>query len=112
MVEEINISKISVNKITFDETNPNILTKEQMKSLKLVMEKFGFLAPVILNKDLQVIDGEHRVRVYQELGKKTIPAYVIDINTINIKSHVLECHIPCRCFFYITDVIQFIEIYI
>ena len=85
MVEEINISKIDVDKIIFDETNPNILTKEQMKSLKLVMEKFGFLAPVILNKDLQVIDGEHRVRVYQELGKKTIPAYVIDINTINKK---------------------------
>ena len=72
-------------KIIFDETNPNILTDEQMKSLKLVMEKFGFLAPVILNKDLQVIDGEHRVRVYQELGKKTIPAYVIDVNTINKK---------------------------
>lgn len=85
MVEEINISKIAVSKISFDETNPNILTKEQMKSLKLVMEKFGFLAPVILNKDLQVIDGEHRVRVYQELGKKTIPAYVIDVNTINKK---------------------------
>ena len=85
MVEEINISKIAVKKITFDETNPNVLTKEQMKSLKLVMEKFGFLAPVILNKDLQVVDGEHRVRVYQELGKKTIPAYVIDVNTINKK---------------------------
>ena len=85
MVEEINISKIAISKITFDETNPNILTKEQMKSLKLVMEKFGFLAPVILNKDLQVIDGEHRVRVYQELKKKTIPAYVIDVNTINKK---------------------------
>jgi DNA modification methylase len=85
VVEEINISKIAVSKISFDDTNPNILTKEQMKSLKLVMEKFGFLAPVILNKDLQVIDGEHRVRVYQELGKKTIPAYVIDVNTINKK---------------------------
>lgn len=85
MVEEINISKIAISKITFDETNPNVLTNEQMKSLKLVMEKFGFLAPVVLNKDLQVVDGEHRVRVYQELGKKTIPAYVIDVNTINKK---------------------------
>ena len=85
MVEEINISKIAISKITFDETNPNVLTNEQMKSLKLVMEKFGFLAPVVLNKDLQVVDGEHRVRVYQELGKKTIPAYVIDVNNINKK---------------------------
>jgi len=85
VVEEINISKVPVKKITFDETNPNILTDEQMKSLKKTMEKFGFLAPVILNKDLQVIDGEHRVRIYQELGKKTIQAYVIDVNTINKK---------------------------
>jgi DNA modification methylase len=85
VVQEINISKVPVKKITFDETNPNILTDEQMKSLKKTMEKFGFLAPVILNKDLQVIDGEHRVRIYQELGKKTIQAYVIDVNTINKK---------------------------
>ena len=85
MVEEITIRKIPVKDIQFDETNPNELTDEQMGALKETMEKFGYLAPVVLNKNLEVVDGEHRVRIYQELGKKNIQAYVLDIDNIDKK---------------------------
>ena len=85
MIKELEVKKIPVNLIKFDETNPNELSKEQMESLKLTMEKFGYLAPVILNKDFTVVDGEHRVRIYQELGHKEIQAYVIDVDTIDLK---------------------------
>ena len=77
MVKDNKIENIPVNDIKFDETNPNVLTPEQMIALKSTMEKFGFLSPVILNKKLEVIDGEHRVTVYKDLKKETIPAYVI-----------------------------------
>ena len=85
MVEEITIKKIPVKDILFDETNPNELSDEQMEALKETMEKFGYLAPVVLNKNLEVVDGEHRVRIYQELGKKNIQAYVLDIDNIDKK---------------------------
>ena len=85
MVEDVPLQNIIVNDIKFDDTNPNILTPEQMIALKSTMEKYGFLAPVILNKNLEVIDGEHRVTVYKELKKETIPAYVLDIDTIDKK---------------------------
>ena len=85
MVKEIPLQDIPVNDIKFDETNPNVLTPEQMVALKATIKKFGFLAPVILNKKLEVIDGEHRVTVYKELKKETIPAYVINVDTINKK---------------------------
>ncbi len=85
MVAELEVKKIPLELIKFDDTNPNELSNEQMESLKLTMEKFGYLAPVILNKDLTVIDGEHRVKIYQELGKKEIQAYVIDVDTIDLK---------------------------
>ena len=85
MVKEIALQDIPVNDIKFDETNPNVLTPEQMVALKATIKKFGFLAPVILNKKLEVIDGEHRVTVYKELKKETIPAYVINVDTINKK---------------------------
>lgn len=84
-IEELEVKKVPLSVIKFDESNPNELTKEQMESLKLVMSKYGYLSPVILNKDFTVIDGEHRVRVYQELGKKEIQAYVIDVDTIDLK---------------------------
>jgi len=85
LVEELEVKKIPLELIKFDETNPNELSKEQMESLKLTMEKFGYLAPVILNNDLTIIDGEHRVKIYQELGKKEIQAYIIDVDTIDLK---------------------------
>ena len=85
MVEELEVKKIPIELIKFDETNPNELSKDQMESLKLTMEKFGYLAPVILNKDFTVVDGEHRVRIYQEIGKKEIQAYVLDVDTIDLK---------------------------
>lgn len=85
MVKELEIKKVDLSDIKFDETNPNELTQDQMESLKMTMEKFGYLVPVILNKDHTIIDGEHRVRIYQELGKRKIPAYVIDVDTIDLK---------------------------
>lgn len=85
MVKEIAISNVVVNDIKFDKTNPNELSIEQEKALEKTMEKFGFLAPVILNKKLSVIDGEHRVKIYKKLGKKKIPAYVIDVDKIDLK---------------------------
>lgn len=85
MIKELEVKKIPIDLIKFDETNPNELSNDQMESLKLTMEKFGYLAPVILNKDFTVVDGEHRVRIYQDLGKKEIQAYVIDVDTIDLK---------------------------
>lgn len=85
MVQELEIKKIPLSLIKFDETNPNELSNDQMQSLKLTMEKFGYLAPVILNKDFIIVDGEHRVRIYQELGKQEIQAYVIDVDQIDLK---------------------------
>lgn len=85
MIKEIAISNVIVNDIKFDKTNPNELSIEQEKALEKTMEKFGFLAPVILNKKLTVIDGEHRVKVYKKLGKKKIPAYIIDVDKIDLK---------------------------
>lgn len=84
-VQELEIKKIPISIIKFDESNPNELSEEQLNSLKLTMEKFGYLAPVILNKDFTIIDGEHRVKIYQELGKQEIQAYVIDVDKIDLK---------------------------
>lgn len=85
MIEELEVKKVPISLIKFDQTNPNELSKEQMQALKLTMEKYGYLAPIILNKDFTVVDGEHRVRIYQDLGKQEIQAYVIDVDQIDLK---------------------------
>jgi len=46
---------IDINKIKLDETNPNFMTEKEYNGLKKSMEKWGFLAPIVVSKDL-VID--------------------------------------------------------
>jgi hypothetical protein len=85
MVLEHKLQKINVEEIKFDKTNPNEMSDEQMRALKKTMEKYGYLVPVILNENMQILDGEHRLKVYQELGQKTIPAYVIKTDKVGGK---------------------------
>ena len=85
MVEEHKLVKIDIDKIKIDSTNPNVMNDDEMKALQKTMDKFGYLAPVILDKKYKVVDGEHRVKIYERLGKKTIPAYVIDVDKYDQK---------------------------
>ena len=85
MVEEHKLVKIDIDKIKIDSTNPNVMSDDEMKALQKTMDKFGYLAPVILDKKYKVVDGEHRVKIYERLGKKTIPAYVIDVDKYDQK---------------------------
>jgi len=82
---EHKLVKIDVSDIKLDKTNPNVMSKEEFESLEKVMKKYGYLAPVILDKKNKVVDGEHRVKVYQKLGRKQIPAYVIDVDRYDQK---------------------------
>lgn len=84
-IEEFEIQKVPLNTIKFDESNPNKLSQRQMNSLAKIMEKYGYLVPIILNKDHTIIDGEHRVRIYQNMGRTHIQAYIIDVDTIDLK---------------------------
>ena len=85
MVAEHKLVKVDIYKIKIDSTNPNVMSEDEMLALQKTMDKFGYLAPVILDKKYKVVDGEHRVRVYEKLGKKTIPAYVIDVDKYDQK---------------------------
>ena len=85
MVAEHKLVKVEIDKIKIDSTNPNVMSEDEMAALQKTMDKFGYLAPVILDKKYKVVDGEHRVRVYEKQGKKTIPAYVIDVDKYDQK---------------------------
>lgn len=84
-VKEFAVKKIPISSIKFDKTNPNTMSDEQMDALSKGMEKFGYLAPVVLNQDMEVLDGEHRAKAYAKLGEKNIPAYVINVDKFDGK---------------------------
>ena len=79
-MKEPELTKISIDKIKIDESNPNKMSEEQFKALKKSINKFGNIVPIILDKDYKIADGEHRLLAYKELGLKEVPAYVLDIS--------------------------------
>lgn len=66
---------IDVNLIKTDPTNPNKMTQEKFEALVNTL-KVKNLQPIIVDKNYNLVDGEHRLKAYKLLGKKEIPAYV------------------------------------
>jgi len=78
-IKEPEIKNIEIDKIKVDVSNPNKMNQDQFEALKKTIKKFGYLVPVILDKELRIADGEHRYLAYKEMGMKQIPAYILDI---------------------------------
>jgi ParB-like chromosome segregation protein Spo0J len=61
--------------------NPRQSTKKQEKHLKESLQKFGFLQPIILNKQTGYIVGGHfRVRELIKMGHKEIECVIVDLS--------------------------------
>ena len=77
-IKEHTLTKIRLDSVRADPTNPNKMSMPQMLALEKSMHRFGYLTPVIVDADtMMIVDGEHRYLVYKELGYEEIPAYVI-----------------------------------
>lgn len=74
-MQKIKLFKIS--ELKEDKENPNEMSKEKLEALKLAIEQFGELQPILATADNIIIDGHHRVKAYKDLGKKEIPGYEI-----------------------------------
>lgn len=75
------LETVDIDSLQFDESNPNQLTKEQMHGLRISMQTYGYLTPIIIDQNNMIADGEHRVLVYKEFGIDKIPAYRLQLDT-------------------------------
>lgn len=64
-----NAEMVSVTDLKVDNQNPNKMSKEQHERLATSIKKWGFIVPIITNKDLLIADGEQRFTVAKSLGK-------------------------------------------
>jgi len=89
MEETINIPErelVEVGKLRVDKDNPNAMSKEEYSALKEVIKKFGFIVPVITNKEFLIADGEHRLKAGKELGMKQVPVIKLEVEDIDIRT--------------------------
>lgn len=80
MIKFYNIEEEDISKIKLDELNPNEMSKIKFEALKKMVEKEGFLQPIIIDKENNIIDGEHRFKALKEMGQKKIQVIRLDVD--------------------------------
>lgn len=58
--------------------NARLHTDEQVAQIAKSIEEFGFLNPILIDKDKNVIAGHGRIMAAQKLGMKTVPALYVE----------------------------------
>jgi len=72
-----NISK-DIEDLTPDPRNARVHPPEQVARLAGSIKEFGFLSPVLINKDNQIIAGHGRVEAARKAGVKKVPCVQIE----------------------------------
>ncbi len=83
------IEKIDIKKLNPSEYNPrkDLQPKDsEYKKIKKSIEEFGYVDPIIVNKDLAVIGGHQRLKVLKELKYKKIDCVIVDLDKIKEKA--------------------------
>ena len=85
----MNIQIIDINKLIPATYNPRKDLKpddaEYIK-IKNSIVKFGFVSPLVINKDMTVIGGHQRLKVLKEFGKTEVECIVVDLDKTNEKA--------------------------
>jgi len=60
-----------------------VQSKRQFNALKESIKRYGFVVPIVTNKDLLVADGEHRLKAAKELGLKQVSVVRLPVDDVD-----------------------------
>ena len=79
--EDLRIEYVAISSLNADPTNPRKISEEELAKLERSIAENGFVAPVIVRKQGNVIiAGHQRVKAAVRLGIKNVPVVIIDID--------------------------------
>ena len=82
-VKKLTVTEIPVEKLTPNPWNPNRMSEEMRAKLKAYLEREGFVEPLVarpFENAFQILGGYHRWQIASELGHKTVPCVVVDLD--------------------------------
>ena len=77
-VRELKPILLDIEKLVPYEFNVKEHPQWQIEQIMKSIQEFGFLDPIGINKDLQIIEGHGRYLALKELGIKQVPCLVLD----------------------------------
>jgi DNA modification methylase len=73
------IEKRKVSELKYYPGNPRKISKKTLEKLKESIREFGFVEPLVINKENEVIGGNQRLKALKELGIKEVEVVVVDL---------------------------------
>lgn len=83
------MQKIGINELKMAEYNPrkNLTEKDpEYQKIKKSILEFGFVSPLVVNKDMTVIGGHQRLKVLKELGFESVECIIVDLDKTKEKA--------------------------
>jgi ParB-like chromosome segregation protein Spo0J len=78
------IESLNINELSEAEYNPRQLTDKQFSEIEKSIKKFGFVEPLVVNKNPQrmnvVVGGHQRLKVAKSLGFEEVPVYKVNLS--------------------------------
>lgn len=74
---------VDIEKLQIDGQNPNRMSARQFEALKKSIERWGFVVPIITNRDYLVADGEHRLQAARDLGMKQVSVVRLPVDDVD-----------------------------
>ena len=74
---------VKLGELKTDGENPNKMSKEQLERLKASIQKWGFIVPIITNKDLLIADGEQRYTAAKALGMSEVSVMRLPVEDVD-----------------------------
>ena len=74
------IQLIKINKLKPATYNPRQISTKQYNDLKKSLSKFSLVEPIVVNKDMTIIGGHQRLKIWKELKHTEIDCVVLDLS--------------------------------
>lgn len=78
MAEVKKIQRVAIDKLVPYENNAKKHSEKQIEKLSRSIDEFGFISPVLIDKDLNIIAGHGRVEAAKVSGLKTVPCVSVE----------------------------------
>ena len=86
----LNIKNIDINLIKLREDNPRLHSEEQIKQIANSIEEFGFVNPILIDEDNNILAGHGRFKASETLNLQEVPTLKIeDLTTKQKKALVI-----------------------
>src|SRR4030067_2611398 len=74
---------VDVELLRVDQENPNKMGPRRVEALKKSIQRYGFVVPIITNRDLLVADGQHRLEAAKALGMKQVSVVRLPVDEVD-----------------------------